>query len=97
MNFGVGQYLITLFHLTKTVSIDFTIQFCVVIFLDQPWCAVSVDTSGNMLTWDYCDATCPHATAETTPQMVSSPDNAEGNCCEYFYHDWNSHQICLIE
>merc|ERR1712117_345830 len=34
----------------------------------------------NMSTWDYCDATCPHATAETTPQMVPSPDNAEGNC-----------------
>ena len=24
---------------------------------DQPWCATSVDTSGNYITWQYCEST----------------------------------------
>merc|ERR1712198_173202 len=43
---------------------------------DSPICATSVDTTGEMLTWDYCNDDCP-----TPPQLIPNPLNEEpGNC-----------------
>ena len=57
------------------------------------WCATSVDTYGNMLTWDRCESTCDHTSEDTTPQVVISPGNEEGNCCKYRVSQKNGDKI----
>jgi len=48
---------------------------------DGPICATSVDTTGEMLTWDYCDGSCPGVDPQKTPQLNPNPLNDEpGNC-----------------
>ena len=47
-----------------------------------PWCATSVDSSGNMLTREYCqDSSCPGLQGNNPPMTVH-PENAEGKCCK---------------
>ena len=49
-----------------------------------PWCATSVDSSGNMLSWEYCtDPSCPGLSATNSPPMTVHPENAAGKCCKY--------------
>jgi len=42
---------------------------------DGPICATSVDTTGEMLTWDYCNEDCP-----TPPPFDPNPLNEPPNC-----------------
>ena len=45
-------------------------------------CATEVDSNGKLTAWDYCDACCPGASVETTPQLQADPANEPGNCCK---------------
>merc|ERR1719300_2120852 len=61
-------------------------QYCTDIFYPEyvpapgGICATSVDTAGEMLTWDYCNDDCPGTTPENTPQLNPNPLNEPGNC-----------------
>ena len=49
----------------------------------SPWCATSVDSSGYMLSWEYCsDPSCPGLAATNSPPMTVHPENAAGKCCK---------------
>ena len=49
----------------------------------SPWCATSVDSSGNMVSWEYCsDSSCPGMAASNSPPMTVHPENAAGKCCK---------------
>ena len=50
-----------------------------------PWCATSVDASGNYGgTWEFCEeSSCPGV---ATPSMSVNPSNAVGSCCKYKVH-----------
>ena len=46
----------------------------------NPWCATSVDASGNFNgAWEYCDTSCPGV---NPPTMYINPANAVGSCCK---------------
>ena len=50
----------------------------------SPWCATSVDSSGNMLAFEYCsDPSCPGMAAANSPPMTVHPENAAGKCCKF--------------
>jgi len=44
-------------------------------------CATSVDDDGEMLTWDYCDYSCPGVDPQKTPQLNPNPLNEPGEKC----------------
>ena len=55
-----------------------------------PWCATSVDSSGNMLTREYCqDSSCPGLQGNNPPMTVH-PENAEGKCCKLLLYSLSS-------
>ena len=43
-----------------------------------------VDANGTMVTWDYCDGSCPGVDPQKTPQLNPNPLNEPGEkCCTY--------------
>ena len=52
---------------------------------DDPWCATSVDSAGDMSTdddWEYCtDPVCPGLPGNSPPMSVH-PLNEVGSCCK---------------
>ena len=50
---------------------------------DAPWCATEVDTSGQMISWEDCQDSCPGTSETTTQQMTVAAGNEEGSCCKY--------------
>ena len=65
-----------------TIDILFDLNVQELFYAERPWCATQIDDNGELTAFDYCDPSCPLASAETTPQMVADPNNANGKCCK---------------
>ena len=49
----------------------------------EPFCATSVDSSGNYESWEYCtDSSCPGLEGNS-PAMSVHPQNEVGSCCKF--------------
>ena len=57
---------------------------CTTVDGSSPFCATSVDSSGNLLTSEYCtDPSCPGLSASNSPPMTVHPENEAGKCCKF--------------